>query len=280
MSVTHHDAENDFQRARRRQLMSSIASHFRSDADERAQPLSFDEVIAALQMRGQRQLGTLVIPLDRVVGSVNRVDEFDRGFRPTTARTQSRWERLAMAMRRGDRIPPIDVFKVGDLYFVQDGHHRVSVAKTLGWDIIEADVTEVRTALSSAGVTGRADLDRKHWRRIFLARVPLTGQARAEFDVTDPASYHRLAEMVEAWGARLMHAERTYLDKQTVAARWHAEEYLPVLAMIDEVGLRRPAEKDADAYLRVACERYELTREHTWDVEILESLRPRRRRRP
>lgn len=273
------DAETDFLRARRQHTMSAVASRFRSDAGERAQPLSYDEVLQALGLHGQRGLGVLVIPIERIVGSVDKVTDFDRGFRPTTSRTRQRWERLAQAMRRGETIPPIEVYKVGDLYFVRDGHHRVSVAKALGLDLIEADVTEVRTALSPEGVSGRADVDRKHWRRIFLERVPLTGQARAELDVTDPGDYHRLAEMVEAWGARLMHKERQYLDKKTVAARWHAEEYLPVLAMIDEVGLRRPAEKGADAYLRIACERYELTREHTWDTDMLESMRERGRKR-
>lgn len=273
------DAESDFLRARRHHVMSSIYSRFRSDADERAQPLSFDEVLEALGMRGERALGILVIPLDRVVGSVDKVRDFDRGFRPTTGRNRQRWERLAQAMRRGETIPPIEVYKLGELYFVRDGHHRVSVAKALGLDLIEADVTEVRTALSPEGVHGRTDLDRKHWRRIFLERVPLTGRARAEFDVSDPGDYHRLAEMVEAWGTRLMHAEGRYLDKETIAARWHAEELQPVVEMIDEAGVRRPGELPADAYLRVACERYELTREHTWDADILEDIRDRGRKR-
>lgn len=267
------DAESDFLRARRHHVMSSIYSRFRSDADERAQPLSFDEVCQALGVRGERGLGILVIPLERIVGSVDKVGDFDRGFRPTTGRGRQRWERLAQAMRRGETIPPIDVYKLGELYFVRDGHHRVSVAKTLGLDLIEADVTEVRTVISPEGVTGRTDLDRKHWRRIFLERVPLQGAARDAFEVTDPASYHMLAEMVEAWGARLMHAEGHYLDKRTVAERWHGEELLPVVAMIDEAGLREPGEHAADAYLRIAWQRYLLTREHTWDLDILESLR-------
>lgn len=272
------DAETDFLRARRQQVLGSVAARFRSDGSERAQPLSFDEACKALGVRGEQRLGVLVIPLDRVVGSVDKVRDFDRFFRPTSGRLRQRWERLAQAMRRGETIPPIDVYRLGDLYFVRDGHHRVSVAKALGLDLIEADVTEVRTTLSPDGVTGRGDLDRKHWRRIFLERVPLTGQARADLDVRDPQSYHQLAEMVEAWGARLMHAEETWLDRSTIARRWHDEEFLPVSAMLDDAGLRLPGESPADTYLRVAGERYELTREHTWDAEILEALRKRPKR--
>lgn len=272
------DAETDFLRARRQQVLGAVAGRFRSDGADQASLLSFEEVVRALGQRGQRELGLLVIPLDRVVGSVDRTRDFDRGFRPTSNRSRERWERIARAMRRGEEIPPIDVYKLGDLYFVRDGHHRVSVAKSLGLDLTEAYVTEIETAVSPIGLGGADDMDRRHWRRIFLERVPLTGEARASIDVTDPHRYHRLAEMVEAWSARRMHAESRYLDRAAAAERWYAEEFQPVLEMIDQVGLARPDETPADTYFRVACERYELSREHTWDLDVLEALRERRRR--
>ena len=267
------DAESDFLRARRQQVLSTVAGRFRSDGAELASLLSFDEVVKALGYRGEQKLGVLVIPLDRVVGSVDKTGDFDRGFRPTSARTRGRWERIAEAFRRGEEVPPIDVYRLGDLYFVQDGHHRVSVAKSLGLDLIEADVTLIRTEISAEGLATYEDIDLKHWRRIFLERVPLTGLARSAVAVSDAKAYHRLAEMVEAWSARLMHTESSYVDTTTAAARWYAEEYLPVLAMIELVGLERPHETPADAYFRVACERYEITRAHTWDIDVLESLR-------
>lgn len=271
------DAEADFLRARRQQVLGSIAGRFRGDADQAAL-LSFEETVRALGFRGETREGLLVIPLERVVGSVDKVTTFDRSFRPTTGRARDRWERLDQAFRRGEEVPPIEVYKLGDMYFVRDGHHRVSVARALGLDLIEADVTEIRTAISPQGVSGRDDLDKRHWRRIFLERVPLTGRARAELDVTDPHSYHRLAEMVEAWSARQMHVDQAYLDRATAAARWHAEEYLPVLAMIDDAGLPRSGETPTDSYLRVACERYKLTREHTWDMDVMDELARRDRK--
>lgn len=273
------DAESDFLRARRQQVLSTIAGRFRSDGAELASPLSFDDVVQSLGYRSEQRLGVLVIPLDRVVGSVDKTRDFDRGFRPTTGRTRQRWERIAEAFRRGEEMPPVEVYRLGDLYFVTDGHHRVSVAKSLGLDLIEADVTAITTTISPKGLDSAGDLDRRHWRRIFLERVPLTGEARATFDVTDPHDYHRLAEMVEAWSARLMHLEGCYVEKQKAAARWYDEEFTPVVEMIDQVGLALPDEKPADAYLRVAHERYRLTREHIWDVDVLESLKDRKKRR-
>ncbi|HWU23509.1 MAG TPA: chromosome partitioning protein ParB [Nocardioides sp.] len=272
------DAESDFLRARRQQVLGAVAGRFRADGQDERSLLSFDDVVAALGRRGEQRLGLLVIPLARVVGSVDRTQEFDRRFRPTSNNSRARWERIARAMRRGEEIPPIEVYKLGDLYFVRDGHHRVSVAKSLGLDVTEADVTEIRTKLSPVGLTGRGDLERKHWRRIFLERVPLTGEARASIEVGDPARYHGLAEMVEAWSARRMHAEGRYLGRAEAAETWYREEYLPVLELIATVGLALPDETPTDTYVRVACERYELTREHTWDADALEALRVRRRR--
>ncbi len=270
------DAEADFLRARRQQVLSSIAGRFRSNDEEL---LPFDEVVKALGHRGERRLGRLVIPLERVVGTVDKSRDFDRAFRPTTGRSRGRWERIAQAVRRGEEIPPIDVYRLGELYFVRDGHHRVSVAKALGLDLIEADVTEIRTAISPEGVSRLGDLDRRHWRRIFLERVPLSDAASADFEVTDPHQYHRIAEMVEAWSARRMHSEQSYLTRTESAERWFREEYVPVLAMIEDAGLAQPGEHPADTYLRVACERYELTRAHTWDVDVLEQLAQKGRRR-
>src|SRR5260221_379861 len=114
--------------------------------------LRSDEVVAALGMRGGGGLGLQPTRLDSIVGPVDSPRDFDRRFRPTTGRVRERWERLALAQRRGEPIPPIDVFRVGDLHFVQDGHHRVSIAMATGATTIDAYVTEVLTVVPPAGL--------------------------------------------------------------------------------------------------------------------------------
>ena len=273
------DAESDFMRARRHQVLAGLAARVRGDSDL-AQSLSFDEVVAALGRRGEHYVGTKVIPLDAIVGSVDKVRDFDRRFRPTSGRSRERWERLARASRKGEEIPPIDVYQVGDYYFVQDGHHRVSVARGLGIDRIEARVTAVETLLKPVGIEARTDLERKEWRRLMLERVPFTGEARAAVAVDEPALYGEIAETVEAWATRTMHAEGAYMDKATMAQRWYEEEFKPVVDLIEEAGVRGSGERPAEAYLRVACERYRLIRDHEWSQEILDQVKkgPRRRR--
>lgn len=266
------DAEHDFLRIRRRQVLSRLAGRLRREPDDVSDVLPFDEVVAALGRTGEQRRGLQVIPLDSIVGSVDRTRDFDRWFRPRSGRSRERWERLARAQRRGESIPPIDVYRVGDLHFVRDGHHRVSVAHALGFRSIDAYVIEVTTKLDAAGIARRGDLISKDLRRVFVDRVPLPGPALASILVTSAWSYAVLSEVVEAWGFRLMQQEGRFLDRTTVARRWYAEEYQPVVRMLaqaDLIGDRT----EAEAYLHLAGQRYRLMRTHRWDDEVIDRLR-------
>ncbi|MGH8968081.1 MAG: chromosome partitioning protein ParB [Actinomycetes bacterium] len=271
------DAENDFLRVRRRQVLSRLASWLRRAPDDVNIMLPFDEVVAALGRLGERRLGLQVITLDSIVGSVDRGREFDRRFRPTSGQVRERWQRLALAQRRGEPIPPVEVYRVGDMHFVVDGHHRVSVAHALGLKTIDAYVTEVITRLSPNGIRYRGDLLVKDYRRVFLDRVPLTGEPRKSINLNDPWDYAELAESVEAWGFRLMQDEGAYLDRPTVAQRWHDEEFVPVVRMLRQAGMIE-TQTEAEAYMWVACERYRLIRTHRWDDEIISAVRDSKRR--
>lgn len=270
------DAEHDFLRARRRQVLSRLANWLRGEPDDVNIMLPFHEVIDALGYVSERRIGARVIRLDSIVGSVDRGRDFDRRFRPTSGRVRERWERLALATRRGEAIPPIEVYRIGELHFIIDGHHRVSVSYAMGLSTIEAQVIEVRTKLDPSGIRYRGDLIVKDYRRLFLERVPLIGHARASVIFTEPWDYARLGEHVEAWGFRLMQDEGRYSDRQSVAQRWFDEEFVPVVTMLrqaDMIGSRT----DAEAYLWVACERYRLIRTHRWDDEVIEAVRSQSR---
>ena len=86
-------------------------------------------------------LGLQMIPLDSIVGTVDRT-RTSTAVQPVDGRARARWERIAEARRRGEAMPPIDVYRIGEAHFVRDGHHRVSVALAQGDEVIEADVTE------------------------------------------------------------------------------------------------------------------------------------------
>jgi hypothetical protein len=268
------DAENDFLRVRRERHLARLVERLRGEPADISVILPLDEVVEALGKVGEQHLGVRTVPLDAIVGTTDREGDFDRRFRPRSYRARRRWERVAEAMRRGQELPPIVVFQISQLYFVADGHHRVSVARALRWGSISADVTLIQTRVHAGRDLRPSDLPLKSHERLFYERVPLPLAARSEVQLDDPWAYGNLAESVEAWGFRAMQAHETMLTREQVASAWLSQEYRPVVAMLRAAGLvgsRRPAE----AYMRVAAARYRLLRTHEWSEEIVSELRER-----
>jgi len=274
------DATDDFLRARRRQAASRLGRWVGRGPGDVDLILPFDEVVAALGRLDERDLGQQVIDLDTVVGTVDRPRGFDRAFRPTSGQVRSRWERIAGAVRRGDALPPIEVFRVGEVHFVRDGHHRVSVARALGHRDIDAHVVEVRTRVGAQRTLRLADLPRKSHERLLRERVPLPPAAWARIALHDPDDFGELAEGVEAWGFRVMQDRGELMDREQTARAWFEEEYVPVCDLVREAGLIGPRESETEAYLRLSCARYRLLHTHEWTEEALERLRETGRRRP
>jgi hypothetical protein len=272
------DAQSDFSRARRARLLADIGRRLRREPDDVALMLPFEEVVEALGRTGQHDLGLQVVPLDAIVGSVDRTVDFDRGLRPTSGRLRSRWERINAAQRRGEALPPVSLFKVGALYFVRDGHHRVSVAKSLGRSDIDAYVVEVETRVKLGEDTLVSDLPLKDHERLFRERVPLPADARARISLRDPWDFGTLAEAVEAWGFRAMQNRGTYMDRGQVAHHWFTEEYEPVVELLRAGDLIAEGETETEGYMRVAADRYRVLRTHEWSDDVLDQLRREERR--
>ena len=265
------DAQSDFARARRRQVLSRLAKRLRREPDVLHMVLPVEEVKDALGFRGERRLGLQVVPLDSIVGSVDRTREFDRRFRPTSRRVRDRWQRVAEAQRRGQAMPPISLYRIGDMHFVEDGHHRVSVARAQGRRDIDAYVTEVLTEVDPEGLDP-TDLPLKSHERVFYERVPLPREARSRIQLSDPWDYAQLAESVEAWGFRTMHCIGQFLTREQVAEAWFREDYEPIVEALREADMVMPGETETEAYMRVVSDRYRLMRTHEWDEQVLERL--------
>jgi hypothetical protein len=180
-------------------------------------------------------------------------------------------------MRRGEPMPPIDVYRVGELHFVEDGHHRVSVARQLRLEVIEANVTEIVTEVPVDRDTRVRDLALKSHERLFFERVPLPRSARERIRFTEKWRYAALAEGVEAWGFRAMQAAGEFMSRAEIARAWFEDEYLPVVELLREEGLIGRG-TEAEAYVRVVSLRYMLLRTHAWDEEVFARLREEMRR--
>ena len=265
------DAQFDFSRARRQRALARLAAGLRR-ADDVNHILPFEEVAQALGRIGERRLGEQTIPLDSIVGTVDRSREFDRAFRPTSPRVRERWQRINLAQRKGEAMPPIDVYRIGDLHFVEDGHHRVSVARALGHKDINAYVTEVLTQVGPDREIRLKDLPFKSHQRLFFERVPLPPEARERIHLSDEWRYAALAEAVEAWGFRAIQARREGMSRHEVAEAWFRDEYEPVIEMLREAELIPKGVTDTEAYMKVSHLRYLILRTHEWDYAVIDAI--------
>jgi hypothetical protein len=132
-------AEADFDRARRRAFFGRVAARLRREC---TRLLAFDEVKEGPLAHNRRGMGLRVVEVSKIVGSVGRHEAFDRTFMPTKASLAERWKRVDRAFHSGLELPAVRLYKIGDSYFVEDGNHRVSVARYQGVQWIEAEVTE------------------------------------------------------------------------------------------------------------------------------------------
>jgi hypothetical protein len=269
------EAQDYFERARRRHVMSHLAQRLRRASPDVDVILPFAEVVDALGRVKERDIGQRAIELDSILGTVSRGGDrggFDREFRPTTDRVRARWEGIARAMRRGEPLPPISVYRVGDIHFVRDGHHRVSVARALGRDWIDADVVEVVTRIGAERTLLVSELPLKSHERLFHERVPLPRRARERIVLTDPWHYGELADGVEAWAFRAMQDRAKFIKRRAAARRWFDEEYVAIVGMLADASMIEPEETETDAYVRIVAQRYRLMRTFEWSEEILAQL--------
>ena len=142
----------DFIRARRRALLRAVVAHFRREGHASNRLLSFGDVRRELLAYNRHYRGRSVVEVDEIVGSVGRWRDFDRSFLPARANLGERWKRIDRAFQRGEDLPPVELYELGESYFVVDGHHRVSVARYHDVPTVEATVAEFHPKIPAATV--------------------------------------------------------------------------------------------------------------------------------
>jgi hypothetical protein len=141
----------DFTRARRRARLRALVARVRREHTSN-RLLSFDDVRRGLVANNRLHRGMRVVEVDEIVGSVARYEEFDRSFLPARASVGHKWKRIDRAFHRAEDLPPVELYEIGDAYFVVDGHHRVSVARYHDVPTVEAAVAEFHPKLPAAPV--------------------------------------------------------------------------------------------------------------------------------
>ena len=233
--------------------------------------VSYDRVAKHLHARQQIEKGVQMVPINRIVGSVGRYRDFTRSFLPRAGANAERWTRLDAAMNALEGFPPIELFKIGEVYFVRDGNHRISVARANDVSHIEAYVTEVKTDIPLTV----SDFERDQWlikaeAAEFEATTQLN-QLRPENQVrfTEPGRYTLLLQHIEVHKylrdtERAENGNLNELPWEEAVLSWYDTVYLPVADAIDRYQLLNhfPGRTEADLYLWIALHRERLAQHH------------------
>lgn len=265
-STRSSTAIHDFQQARRQAALKDILARLTGKSTGL---LSYEDVRDKLKAGHAIPRGLKEIPIEAIIGSVGRYTDFTRDFLPRQNAIEERWVRLKIAASEKWDFPPIEVYQIGDAYFVLDGNHRVSIARQMGATHIQAYVTELKTKVPIKPDTQAEDLIIKAEYAEFLARTRLDElRPGVDLSVTIPGKYRLLADHIQTHAYFLDLEEGRQVPYQEAVTRWYDEVYLPVIATIRAQGIMRefPDRTETDLYLWVTKHRSAIEQELGWNV--------------
>jgi nucleotide-binding universal stress UspA family protein len=267
MEIQLASAVKDFRRARRQAQLERVMSRLTGASTEL---LNYEDVRQKLKGSRTTSRGLRDIPIDAIVGSVGRYTDFTRSFLPRQDEDQTRWARVERAMSDPVGLPPVEVYQIGEAYFVVDGNHRVSVAKQLGATHIEAYVTECHTKVPLSPDVQPEDLVVKARYAEFLERTRLD-ELRPDADLSTSLAgrYRKLEEHISVHRYFMGIEQEREIPYPEAAAHWYDTVYLPVVQVIRENGILRdfPGRTETDLYLWILDHRDEIGQELAWEIE-------------
>jgi nucleotide-binding universal stress UspA family protein len=260
-------AVEDFKQARQKANLEKILARF---LKRETDLLSYEEVRSKLKATEGSKRELKEIPLDSIIGSVGRYTDFSRRFLPKFDEDMDRWTRVYTAMTQDPGLPPIEVYQVGDVFFVLDGHHRVSIARQMDAPSIEAYVRQVTTKVPLSPGDQPNDLIIKAEYADFLVRTQLD-QLRPDSNllVTKPGQYDAIEEQISVHRHFMRtKAEREITYEQAVV-QWYDEIFFPVIEIIRERGILRdfPGRTETDLFLWISKYRKELEKSLEWKID-------------
>ena len=260
-------ALKDFRNARRKADLQELLA---SLSGRSARLFSFEEVRNKLKaVKDDTSKEIREIPLSAIIGSVGRYNDFTRGFLPRKESDERRWAKVKnIIMTKG--LSPIQVYQVDEVYFVVDGHHRVSIARQMEAETILAHVTEFHTKAALSPEDQPEDLIIKAEYVNFLERSQLDKKhPKADLRVSTPGQYQEIEDQVEIHRYTLSQKRGADIPFQEAAADWYEKIYTPALHVIRERGILRdfPGRTETDLYLWVCEHRQALEEELDWEIE-------------
>jgi hypothetical protein len=253
------EVRQDFERARQKAALHDLLAVFQRRPNDL---VPYHEVRQRVAPDSESYRGLQTVRLDQIVGSMDRFDDFDRAFLPRKRFTAGRWQNVDRAYYQDVRLPPIQLYKVGDVYFVKDGNHRVSVARGRGQEFIDAEVIEghIRAPLRADMRPDELLLQAEYAE--FLRRTNLD-RIRPDHDIRPTAlgRYDEIWEHIEGHRGWLEAIRHHPVDVEDAVEDWYTYIYEPIVKVARERGLtdRFANHTEADIYLWVI--------RHRWDLE-------------
>jgi hypothetical protein len=251
MTWRHLFDPGGFDRARRREAYRRFSRAVTRKEGRRLLPLG--EVEQRLAAFERSYVGIEAIPVERIVGSADRTEDFDRDFLPLRDEVKDRWLEIDRIYPAGD-FPPIVVYQVGEAYFVVDGHHRVALAKHKGVEFIDAEITRLHSRVELPADADIGHLIRAEQERLFMEESGLAAaRPGARIPFSRAAGYPELLELVKAYAFDLVRHRSAYLSREEAAAQWFENVYRPTIEAIRNEGLLDLLEgaTEADVFLLV-----------------------------
>ena len=262
-SSYHAQTESDFNRARAKAFLGEMAAIIARRPNE---PLSFDAVKRSLKVFGQSYRGVQTVPIEKIIGSATlRYHDFDKVFLPTQQRTKSRWRNIDRLYYQSVDLPPVQLYQVGEYYFVRDGHHRVSVARERGQEFIDAEVIEVQTRVPLSPKLTALDLEIVGEYTDFIERTQIDKlRPEQKIKFSEPGGYARLIEHIAVHRYFIGLERKQKIPWPEAVVSWYDNVYLPMAKIIREHNILRdfPRRTEADLYLWIMNHHYFLNERH------------------
>jgi hypothetical protein len=216
--------------------------------------LSYDVVKEKLRIGGPIYRGVRTVDVNQIVGSLNRYHQFDRAFLPLEDQVANRWQNIDRAFYQEISLPPVVLYQVGEIYFVVDGHHRVSVAREQGQMFIDAEVRECATKVNITPDLKAEDLEMLGQEVIFLERTAIDRlRPRSAIRTTIPDGYERMLEHIAVHRYFMGLDWKRDISEQEAVVHWYDKVYQPIVRAIRRSGMLKefPGKTETDLYLWV-----------------------------
>ena len=241
----------DFQRARFKAFMNRVWATL---SGKPTTLLSYDDIKEKLHIGGPIYRGVQTVRVDQIAGSLNRYHEFDRVFLPASDKLADRWQRVNRAFYQEISLPPVVLYKVGQVYFVVDGHHRVSVAREQGQIYIEAEVRECFSRINITADIRPEDLEILEDKVHFLERTSLDRLIpEAYIKLTIPDGFDRMLEHIAVHHYFMGLDLKRDISEEQAIRDWYDNVYMPVINVIRDTNILKefPEKTEGDLYLWV-----------------------------